>query len=147
MGRLAATIQLCLTGDSVYQAASLEKGINMGQTSHFTSRMVGGVVGLSAAFFASGCIGEASGSLGDRTVIASGAPFSTVRILSCKDTADLEVAHRTVHVTESKISWDDTHSLQLPEEWKQLELREAGTKIVILVDGVHFGAIDTTAKM
>lgn len=92
---------------------------------------------------AGGCVGEAGTSIAGREVIATGAPLHTVGVRRYDDTtARFSVNGRLVDVTPTQVSTTDRDVLQLPADWKDLQLLDRGTHIAVRVDGQPFGDLD-----
>jgi hypothetical protein len=90
---------------------------------------------------ASGCMNYAQSSISGRAVVATGGFLGSVGLCSDFKTATIQLAGRTVHVTETEVAWGDNHKLELPGDWQRIELLQSGRQIDILIDGAQFGKI------
>jgi hypothetical protein len=71
-----------------------------------------------------------------------------VSMRSDSTSATVELAGRTVHVSEVEIAWGNDQTLTLPDDWQGIEFKQSGREIEVLVDGAFFTTIlaNGTAK-
>jgi hypothetical protein len=67
--------------------------------------------------------------------------FGGVELNSDFKSATIQIAGRTIHVTEKELSWGDNQKLELPANWQRLELVHSWRQIDVLIDDTAFGRI------
>ncbi len=76
----------------------------------------------ASPFLTVGCNNQAISTIGDREVLAESSFLNAVGLSGDGKSAQVLVNNQTFYVTEQNIKWGNQRVLELPADWKKLEL-------------------------
>ena len=103
------------------------------------------VVAPLLPLLAGGCSAESAAYVGDREVSAQTSSLNGTSVCGDGKSAQFVVGLRAFDVNERQISWAPGHVIELPENWKKLELVQSGHFVIVRVDGNTLSKIDLSA--
>jgi hypothetical protein len=99
---------------------------------------------LTLSGLIAGCSAQAAAPIGDRQATATAGCLQGTSVVSRGESATFVLATTSFNVTQTQVAWNHK-TLALPADWKNLELKQSGNRVKVLIDGKTFAIIDPTA--